>query len=87
MRRLWLVAKRYASGKDLGPEVRDDLEAVGFLIIQEDEFYYQVLPPEQWVIETWGQNSTIRDKSGTVRFTMWEKKDWWDRAAILKKVV
>lgn len=82
----WLLARKLNSvgGQYSRGDSRDVLEAIGFEVIGEDgTLFYQVRPPEGWTRMTEGYWTSVKDKDGKERMTMFYKGAWYDQDAFL----
>lgn len=83
---VWLLARKLnsAGGKYTRGDSRTELETLGFEVLGEDgTLFYQVRPPEGWIKKTQGYWTSISDKDGNERMTMFYKGAWYDQDAFL----
>ncbi|HLM83629.1 MAG TPA: hypothetical protein VK254_00235 [Candidatus Bathyarchaeia archaeon] len=81
----WLLARKMNRGASRdGRSVKDILEEMGFVVLEEyDDLFFSVQPPEGWKKETQGYWTTVWDESGKERISQFFKGAFYDRDAFL----
>lgn len=82
----WSLARKLnsAGGKYVRGDSRAVLEALGFEVLSEEgNLFYLVRPPEGWTKTTQGYWTSVKDKDGKERMTMFYKGAWYDQDAFL----
>lgn len=81
----WRLAREmnYVRGEYARGDSREELEAMGFTILGEDDLFYITTPPEGWTKATQGFWTYVHDKEGNERISMFFKGAIYDRRANL----
>ena len=82
----WRLAREmnYVRGESArGSDSREELEAMGFTILQEGDLFYITTPPEGWTKTTQGFWTSVCDEEGNERISMFFKGAVYDRRAFL----
>lgn len=81
----WLLARKINSvrGDHSGGDSRSELEALGFKVLDSDDMFYKVEPPQGWRKSKEGYWTTVRDSSGKERLNQFYKSALYDREAFL----
>ncbi|MFH1896516.1 MAG: hypothetical protein ABH814_03565 [bacterium] len=80
----WLIARKVNRMRGGGSDTRDILGEAGFkVVVEHDDLFYKVKPPQGWTKQTQGYWTYVYDAEGNERFSQFFKGAWYDRDAFL----